>query len=53
MMRSKDITFGVEKRPDGRYYETIPASNEQGYVRREISEAEHKKLIEAFRKMFK
>jgi len=52
MARDRGIMFGVEKWPDGRYFETVPADNEQGYERREITEEEYKRQIDVARKMF-
>lgn len=44
--------FGLEKRPDGRYFETVPADNEKGYERREITKEEYEEKRRKARKLF-
>jgi len=53
MKQNKGVMFGVEKWPNGQYYEVVPADNTQGFERREISEEEYKRQIKAAKNMFK
>jgi len=50
--RFTEPVFGLEKWPDGRYFETVPAENENGYVRREITPEEYEAKRCRARKMF-
>lgn len=52
MSRLTEPMFGLEKWPDGRYFETVPADNEQGYERREITREDYEEKRRKARKMF-
>lgn len=53
MGRLNEPLFGIEKWPDGRCFETVPADNEQGFLRREITLEEYQKKLNKARNMFK
>ena len=52
MRRISEPMPGWEKWPDGRYFETVPADNEEGYLRREITAEEYEEKLRMAQKMF-